>query len=148
MRIDCAHGYFRFSETAPGQLARFTSRYGFELARARGGEWFTFADLLEAPDYSIAGGTFLGAPTAVTFEGDPSEVMRQNGLVYNFALGLVVPLASIVQSAPISAAGDVFVSTGMILPGTVTDDGSRVTDYAAFYLHDQGRFKYSEIDYA
>ena len=40
-----------------------------------------------------------------------------------------------------------FLSPGLIKPGSVTDDGSRVTDYAAWFLFDSMKFKYSEITY-
>jgi hypothetical protein len=89
----------------------------------------------------------MGTPTLEAFEGPPWEVMRANGLVYNFSLGLVVPIASIVVRRSISAAG--FVRSGDrydLMPGSVTEDGSRVTDYAAFFDPSR-RFKYSEVAY-
>lgn len=121
------------------------SLFGLEIER--NGDHFTFSDLVDAPDYSIAGGAFFGIPTTKTFEGPPWEVMRQNRLVYDFSRGLVVPIDSVLQPVTLASAGHYFLSTGMILPGSVTDDGSRVTDYAAFYNSDRASFKYSEVDY-
>lgn len=142
MRIECLHGYFRFEEFEPGEISRFMSLYGLEVESA--GDHFTFSDLVEAPDYSLPAGTFLATPTTVAFEGRPWEVMRENGLVYNFLTGLVVPILTIVQPIKLIAAGNYFVSPGMILPGSITDDGLRVTDYSA---HFDGRtFRYSEVD--
>ena len=146
MRIQCLHGYFKFTETGPGQLSNFVSRFGLELARA--GDHFTFADLVDAPTYSIIGGTYLGAPATATFEGPAWEVMRENQLVYDFSRGLMLPIASIVQAVEIEAAGSYMIASGMIVPGSLTDEGSRVTDYAAFYSEAQATFKYSEVDYA
>jgi hypothetical protein len=141
------HGYFRFTEGAVGQVSRFCSLFGLEIARAAAGDHLTFADLVDAPNYSLPGGTFLGAATTELFEGEPWEVMRANGLVYNFQTGLVVPITEIDQVVSIAAAGFVFLASGMILPGSVTDDGSRVTDYAAFFDPSRQGFKYSEVAY-
>lgn len=145
MKIACIHGYFKFLEERPGEISQFSNLFGLELARS--GDHFTFADLVDAPRYSIAGQTYLGAPATETFEGEPWEVMRENGLVYDFSQGLVVPIAAIVRSAPISQAGFYRVSNGMIVPGSVTEDGGRVTDYAAFYIPEIPGFKYSEVEY-
>ncbi len=145
MKLQCIHGYFKFSETAPGQISRFANLYQLDLARA--GDHFTFADLVEAPDYSLAGGTFLGAACTATFEGKPWDVMRENALIYDFTRGLVVPIASITNHVTVTQAGFRFLASGMILPGSVTDDGSRVTDYAAFFDPIRPGFVYSGVTY-
>ncbi len=80
-----------------------------------------------------------------TFAGPPWEVFRQNAVVYNFNTGLLVPLASITQLLDIDAAGNYFLSPGLILPGSLMDGGSRVTDYAAWFSTDTMKFKYSEV---
>jgi hypothetical protein len=141
MRIECIHGYFKFFETKVGQMSTFMRLFEFELERS--GDHFTFSDLVDAPDYSLKGGTFLGCPTTETFEGNPWEVMRENGIVYNFLTGTVVPIATILQSVKVQAAENFYVASGIILPGSVRDDGTRVTDYSAFFLNPQ--FKYSEV---
>ncbi len=142
MIIECLHGYYKFSETSPGQLSDFANLYGFELER--NGDHFTFSDLVDAPNYALLGGLFLGSPCLFTIEGPPWEVMRKNKLVYDFTKGLVVPALTIVNVCDYKQAGFKFVSNGMILAGSVTEDGSRVTDYAAFF--DKGKFSYSEIE--
>ncbi len=145
MKIDCIHGYFIFEETSSGQISEFMSRYGLSIEKEN--DRFIFSDLVGAPEYSIQGALWMGAPCITTFEGPPWEIMRENGLVYNFLLGLVVPINSILQVIDVKNAGKFYISNGMILPGSVTDDGSRVTDYSAFYARERENFKYSEIDY-
>lgn len=145
MRVDCLHGYYKFTEVSAGEIATFANLFGLDIARS--GDHFTFSDLADAPNYSIAGGFFLGCPTLSTFAGDPWDVMRANGLVYDFTKGLVVPKLLVTAIAQISQAGYFFISTGMLLAGSVTDDGSRVTDYAAFFVPERANFKYSEIGY-
>lgn len=141
MKIECIHGYFKFTESRAGDVSSFVSRYGLEIVRE--GDHFTFAGLAGAPDYSLPGGEFLGCATTECFEGEPWEVMRANGLVYDFNSGEVVKIETIIQVAKIQASGKFYVSQGMILPGSLTEDGERVTDYAAFF--DNLSFRYSEV---
>jgi hypothetical protein len=109
------------------------------------GDHFTFEDLLGAPEYSIAGKTYLGAAATKTYSGSPGEIFRANKLVYDFNKGLVQPISSVTQTVKIYESGNTFISQGLILPGSFTDDGGRVTDYSAWYLFDSGKFKYSEL---
>ncbi len=146
MRIECLHGYFKFTETRPGQMSHFVSRYGLELSRS--GDHFTFTDLVDAPRLSIAGSLYLGAPATKTYSGETWEILKENGLVYNFNRGLVVPIITVTQTIKLASTGNYLVSNGMILPGSLKDAGSRVTDYAAFFSADRGDFKYSEVEYA
>lgn len=145
MKIDCLHGYYKFQEDYAGELSHFVSRFGFELDRS--GDHFTFSDLTDAPDFSIQGGTFIAIPTIKTFEGKPWDVMRENELVYDFTTGLIVPIASVVRTISLSKSGNYFTAGGMILAGSLTDEGERVTDYAAHYIADLAQFRYSEIEY-
>ncbi len=96
MKIECVYGYFKFSEEKAGEISDFVSRYGVSIERSKGE--FIFSDLKDAPDFSIAGGTFLGCQTVETFEGPPWEVMRANQIVYDFTKGLVVPIQAITQT--------------------------------------------------
>ena len=118
----------------------------FNLPLVRKHDFFTFETLEAAPDYAILGGEFLGAEVIKTFEGQPDEVMRENELVYNFLTDEVVPVSSIVQRVKVAEAASFFLSDGLILPGSVTDGGLRVMDYAAWYDFKSGQFKYSEIN--
>lgn len=145
MKINCVHGFFTFEETRAGELSDFVSLFGLELARR--GSLFTFAALAEAPVYSIKGAPLLDATAIETFEGDPGEVFRKNAVVYNYDLGQVVPIASITSTVQVKQALNYFVTggTGLILPGSLTDGGKRVTDYAAHFSIDQMKFKFSEV---
>lgn len=144
LRIESRHGYFVFEEDKSGEMSNFMDRYGIEIERD--GPLFTFADLVGAPDFSLVGGTFLGCPTTVAFEGDPWEVMRENNLVYNVAIGLVVPMLTITDRVSLIEVGNFYLADGMIQPGSITDGGLRVTDYSAFFSWDRLDFKYSEVD--
>lgn len=147
MKIRCLHGYFIFEEREPGDLSRFMQIYSDLSIVPVDDNYFTFESLAEAPSHVIAGDTFLRAPATVTYEGKPWEIMRANGLVYNFQTDQVVSIASVTKRLELSTATHYFYSPGLIIPGTVREDGERVKDYAAWYHFDSQKFKYSEISY-
>ncbi len=145
MQLKCIHGYFKFRETRPGQISVFSNMSGFLFEGQD--DYFTFSFLKDAPKYSILGKSYLGVPAIKTFEGEPWEVMRENKLVYDFTKNLVVPISTIVLPVSLSETTNYFLSNGMIVPGSLTDEGLRVKDYAAFFLFDTGKFKYSEVEF-
>ncbi len=145
MKIKCLHGYFIFEELAPGQVSKFMSIFGLSLVPKE--NYFTFSDLEDAPDFSLLGLPYLEAVTTKTFAGKPWEIFEANGFVYNYDLGLVVPILSVVQRVSIFNAGTHFLSDGLVLPGSLTDEGKRVKDYAAWFSSGHMRFKYSEVTY-
>lgn len=145
MRIKCLHGYFKFYETGAGQISHFMSRYGFSIVPKD--DYFTFEALESAPEHSILTNPYLDAVATATFEGKPWEVMEENGLVYNFSTGLVVPILTITKVVEIQRAANYFLSNGLILPGSLTVEGSRVKDYSAWFSHETYKFRYSEVTY-
>lgn len=146
MRVKCLHGFFFFQETAAGQAGDWSSITGLALAPWRDG--FTFEKLAEAPLYTIAGGVLLDTPAIKTFEGEPWEVFEANAVVYDFARGLVVPIAAVTQATTISQAGEYFVSPGLLLPGSVVE-GRKVRDFTGWVSRAKGatRWLYSEVTY-
>lgn len=145
MKISCVHGYFTFEEHAAGEISRFMSLFGFSIVPK--GELYTFDFLSEAKDYSIKGNLYLGANVIKTFEGLPSQIMRQNKLVYDFVNNKVVPITTVSQLVQIQTGANYRISNGLILPGSLTAEGLRVTDYSAWYLFDSAKFRYTEVSY-
>ncbi len=145
MKVKCLHGFFIFEETKVGQVADFMALSGLTLVPWR--DVYTFEDLEEAPDYSLAGKALLGLNATKTFEGEPWEVFEANEFVYNFNTGLIVPIQSVTQITSIQLAGNRFVSNGLILPGSLTEEGDRVRDYSAWFSRDTLRWLYSEVTY-
>jgi hypothetical protein len=145
LRIDCLHGFFKFYELAPGQISRFMSLFGFTLVKKD--DFYTFETLADAPEFSLEGGTYLGATSPVTFEGQPNEVMRANSLVYDFNSDQLVDINTITQRVEIGQGLRYYVSNGLVLPGSLTDEGLRVMDYSAFFAFDQVKFRYSEFQW-
>ena len=145
MRIQCKHGFFIFRESKVGEISDFMSLTGLSLAPRE--DYYTFETLQNAPDYSLIGKPLVGGAVAIkTFQGAPWEVFEANGLVYDFTLDLVVPIATIIAKTKVKLAGNYFVSPGLILPGSLTDEG-RVKDYAAWYLNTRASWLYSGVEY-
>lgn len=145
MRLKCAHGYFLFQETGLGQVSDWMNLTGLKLVPT--GSQYTFEALGSVPDFSIKGGPFMGATATKTFEGSPSEVFEANRLVYDFSKGLVVPIDTVSFQTSISLAGNRYTSPGLIVPGSMTKDGKRVRDYAAWFSRDRLTWLYSEVGF-
>ena len=145
MKARCLHGFFIFEEVKSGQVSDFVSYSGLSIVPR--GPYFTFEALQMAPSYSIEGKPYLGIPATKTFEGEPWEVMEANGLVFDFLTNTLRPLLSVTQLVSIKTVGHRFVSNGLILPGSLTDEGKRVKDYAAHYSKESLRWLYSEVTF-
>lgn len=145
MKLDCIHGYFIFNETKSGQISDFMSLTGLSLVKKD--TYYTFEFLQNAKNYSLVGLPYLGVPATATFEGSIGEVFEENGFVYDFTLGLVRPILSIVQKTKISLAGNRYVSNGLILPGSITDGGDRVKGYSAWYSRERQTWNYTVVEY-
>lgn len=145
MKTRCLHGYFIFEETKSGQLSDFMSYSGLKLTPR--GPYFTFDFLAFAPRYSIQGKPYLNLTATKTFEGEPWEVFAANGFAFDFTTDLLKPILTVTQLVSIKTVGHRFISNGLILPGSVTDDGKRVKDYAAHYSKETLRWLYSEVTY-
>lgn len=145
MEIKCLHGFFKFTEHSVGEVSQLASLFDLDLVLQD--DYYTFSTLADAPKYSIIGLEYLGAVATKTFEGEPWQILKENGLIYDFLNDVVVPQLSIVQRVSIDESDFFYMSDGLILPGSVTDDGTRVTDYSAWYSFDEASFKYSEVGY-
>jgi hypothetical protein len=144
MRIKCLHGYFIFEEMESGDASLFSSTLGLDLVQKD--NYYTFPLLADAGEYSLANKIYLGDAVAnVTHQGKPWEVMEENELVYDFTRGTVRRISTITEWADIANAGNYYVSSGLILPGSITDGGLRVKEYTAWLLWDSMQFRYSEI---
>lgn len=143
MRVNCRHGFFQFYEQSTGEISDFISLFGFDLVSEK--DYYTFSTLQDAPRYSIQGGEYLGAPAIVTYEGEPWEVMEANGLVYDYDQDKVISILEVTDILQLKETNRYFIADGMIAPGSLTDEGNRVTDYSAFY--ESNRFEYSEVTY-
>ncbi len=145
MRIECLGGFFKFYEDEIGDISRFCDLYNLELDRD--GDYFTFPELIDAPEYSILGAPYLGLVGLATYGGKPWDVMYQNEMVYSLKLGLVVPIASIVLPVLVYNCGSYFLTEGLIQPGSFSLDAKRVIGYSAQFSFRDNKFRYSLIEY-
>lgn len=145
MKIDCINGFFIFTELKVGQISDFMKYSGLDLVKLNG--FYTFSDLEEIPGFTIAGTPFLNLVSTKTYQGEPWELFDQNGVVYNFLTGLLVPIVSVTQLIKLSVAGNKFITSGLILPGSLTPEGKRIKSYSGYFSRDTLNFNYSEVDY-
>jgi len=145
MRVRCLHGYFIFDEMRQGQISDFMNLTGLSLVPKD--NYYTFEGLEDAPEYSLLGKTYLNLPAVALYEGKPWEVFEANEFVFDFTTGLLVPIVSITRLVEIKQAGNLFVTNGLIQPGSLTTEGKRVKDYAAWFSRDRLTWHYSEVTY-
>jgi hypothetical protein len=135
MRIVCRHGHFAFYPRRASELARFSNYFSAELLPER--DYYTFAELIDAPSYSLAGLEYLGIPAIETFEGDPWNVMRENGFVFNLTLGKLVPKQTITSIIELPFTGFYFsTQSPLIQPGTKTVSGKSILSYGAEFIEE------------
>lgn len=142
MRVRCLHGFFLFQETTAGQVSDFASATGLKLEPF--GSDYTFEALALAPSHSIQGKPLLGLPAVATYQGQPWEVFEANQFVFDFDAGIMKPITSVILRTWIRPAGNYFVSPGLIMPGSIADQG-RVKSYDGRWL--RGRWVYSGVEY-
>ena len=145
MRVRCLHGYFIFEEMKQGQISDFIRYSGLPLVSKD--NYYTFFKLKDIPDYSLVGKNILNLPAIALFEGKPWEVFEANEFVFDFTTGLLVPITAVARVIEIKQAGNLFISNGLIQPGSLTAEGKRVKDYAAWFSRDRLTWHYSEVVY-
>ena len=145
MKLRCLHGYFIFEETKVGQVADYVAYSGLQIVPR--GTYFTFDFISQALEFSLKSQPYLNLSALVNFEGEPWEVFAANGFVYDFNKAVLVPIESVTQVVSIKQSLNKFVSNGLILPGSLTDGGKRVKDYAAHFSNESLRWVYSEVTY-
>lgn len=137
MRILCRHGHFALYQSYAGELARFMEFWdiGGDLVPER--EFYTFALFKDAPQYSIAGRPYLGLPAVKTFAGEPWEILKANGFVYNIALKSLVPKEAITYPIELKQTGYYYLDDRpFIQPGSLVE-GRRILSYDAAYDDDE-----------
>jgi hypothetical protein len=146
MKVKCLHGFFIFEQSIVGQISDFMSLTGLTLVPRE--NYYTFEGLEDAPNYSLKGRPLVGEVLAIeTYQGQAWEVFEANGMVFDFLQGILVPISSVTQRVTLSAAGNRYISPGLILPGSLTGSGERVKEYSGFFSRQTLRWMYSEVGF-
>jgi hypothetical protein len=148
MKIVCLHGYFKVTEHAVGEIAAFNSVYAQDLVAKE--DYYTFEALVDAPEYSVIGQTYLGNVAVKTYaDHRPWEIFRQNSLVYNFQTGAVVPIASQTSyTAQLSRVKPAYYQdVSLYVPGSMTPAWQQITGYVCAFDVKRSTFFYSDIFY-
>lgn len=144
LKIICTHGHYRFEELESGQVSKFCSLFGFSIEQSADG-FFTFTDLLNAPDHSIKGADYMGLVAVKTYAGKPWNVFKENGFVYDFIDGKLKKLTDITYKLSLFDAGDYYTSSGLIMAGSFNSTGKRVTDFMGKRIWSAEKFNYSSV---
>ena len=145
MIIKNLNGYYIFEETTKGQVADFMKLFGVELVRREG--YFTFPKLAQIPKYSLKGKAIGESLAIKTFAGEPWEVFEANGLVYDFANDVIVPIDTITYTAQITDVGDYLLASGLLVSGTFNQFGVKVKSFMGWHARNRTDWLYSEVDY-
>lgn len=145
IKINCINGYFQLRETSPGEINKFIQNYGFDLVLLK--DYFTFSFLNNAPEFSIQGGEYLGVVCSKTYSGEPWDIMKENNIIYDFIDNKAKLLNQVIKSVTIVRSSLYYVINGLVMPGSLTDEGSLIRTYEAWYDFKTNRFKYGRIDF-
>lgn len=146
MRVVCRHGHFAFYPRRASDIAEFSNKFDYELEREN--DYFTFAGLAGAENYSILGKTYLNLPALTTFEGSPWDVMRENNFVYSLALGLIIPKLAVIGVIEINPVDLYFMSDAtLIQPGLRSLLGQQILSYSGEIYLDKIQMRITEFDY-
>lgn len=122
MKIICDHGFYKFYPEKQEDLFLFTNYLGIELRKKD--DYYTYPLLAELPNFSIRPNLYGLAPSIKTFEGSPSQIMKENNLVYNLATGTLVTVESILYSGQLKSLGRKWISErAMIQAGMIIGSG-------------------------
>lgn len=113
MRVLCRHGHYAFFPRDKSDLGNFTSIFGVSLKPEK--DFFTFPLLVGAPNYSLSVMPWLNLVAVKTFEGEPWEVMKANGFVYNVSLGIIVPKEMVLSTCRPALVGSYFLLETLLL---------------------------------
>jgi hypothetical protein len=117
-----------------------------ELVRSE--EFYTFPLLTEAPKFSLKGLGYLGLEATVNYEGNPWDIMRENGFVYNIGRESLSLKESILTLASPALSGYCFLSTTpLIQPGSRNEIGRQVLSYDGEFNVESFHLKLSEFGY-
>lgn len=143
MRVLCLHGYFIFEPSRVSDISKLNSIYRAGLVK-RQGRGFTFARLSGIEDYSLEGKTYIDTVADFTFEGKPWEVMRKNGIVFDFTEDASFPVEMIDDTLNPRLGRFTYSANGLIVPGTLSESG-RILSYSGVMKEDS-RFYYDWIE--
>lgn len=145
MRITCINGYFIFKETLPSEVSKFIGYTKLDLVRVD--DYFTFKPLALAPEFSISSMPYLNLVANKTSEGKPWDVFKSNGFCYDFRTGQIVDINLVQAKSNVKSAGNYLVSNGLILPGSINENGQKITSYVCWYFKNDNTWVYPEVSY-
>jgi hypothetical protein len=146
MKIICLHGYYKFYEESVGEIAKYNGTYGKDLTAHE--DFFTFPNLIDIPEYSIKGKAFSNTIATANFYGKLWELFEANGFAYDFVNELIANINTLGQYfKKYQSTYGFWFSTGLILPGSFSDDGIIIKGYHCTFDFSSLLYKYTEFKF-
>lgn len=129
MRIICRNGYYKFFPEDTGALKFFSEQNGFNLKPEK--DYFTFDTLQELDGYIFKGWPIGLSVATQNYAGEKSELLKANGLTYNYTIDQIVPIVSVI--------GNMRIDEGAYLASPILPQAhkfynlNRVTGFSGFY---------------
>jgi len=131
IRIICNHGFYRFFPQHADEIALFNSYFDSSLALSK--DFYTFPELKEFPEYSLAGLPLGVIPAVKSCEGRPWEILKSNGMVYNIGASAITLKEAITFVTKLELSGYYFLTQQpMIQAGALLTNGQRVLSFDAY----------------
>lgn len=129
MKLIVRHGHYAFYPRYSKSVSVFNGVFRQELKLDPKG-FYTFPRLLNLPDYALEAKPYGNLPAIKTYEGEPWEIMREQGWVYNLTTEALAPITSISYSVKIEPATYAFIAFDVVpQAGGVNPTGLKLIDY-------------------
>lgn len=147
MRVLCRHGHIVFYPRNAAEIGRFAKYFNVNLARER--DYFTFEGLIGAPNYSIELMPFLDLPANTTYAGEPWDVMRENGFVFDIRNGLLIPKETVNEIVDLPLVGYFFrAGVPLLQPGSRnSSSGQQILSYSGEFVDEGLSLRVTEYAY-
>ncbi len=137
MRISCEHGYYSFWPDREEDLFLLVNYLNIELVKKN--DYYTYPLLADLGDHVFKPNLYGKFPSDKNFAGNPKEIMKALGLVYNLATGTLVKKEAITLSGTLTPMARNWLSErSMIQSGTIIGTG-RIVSFEGVFNFDLRR---------
>ena len=145
MRLICENGFYKFYPDYIGEVMLWENRNGIKLYNK--GDFFTFKDLKDFPNYSLKGQIIVGENNAlVNYTGRPEDVMFKNKLTFNLKTATITRADAIIQNLDyVSGAYLTFPKLPQAF--ALDEDLQPITGFSGFADVKMGTYKVERLFY-
>lgn len=147
MLINCINGFYMFQPESINELDIWQRLNNIELVRD--GEYFTFKELAEFPNYSFAGWLYGLIPFISNYTGEKSEVMARNKLTFDLSSQSITSVLLATATDIVADYGEGIYKNSPKLPQayTLTKDLKLMSGFLAFWDYKFNRYAIERFYY-